>query len=194
MYHFLKYNKKTGMLIGSCKASSIDCLPNSLIPEEAYLEITEKKDIETINAMNFRKERLKGKISKNKIEQLKVEPIFQGKIELSTDAVDADNDGIPELPADGKTSAELRATILDLHGNIMTKKPILTKFQISRGIVSKREEQTINGIAVVQLTSSIETTQTEITVSAPGFQSDTIIIEFIPVEEFQMLNRPQKKK
>lgn len=180
--------------MGLCKVSGSDSLPKPRTPEEAFLEVTKKSHIESIASIDYRKQRIKGKVKDDKIKELKVESLFQGQIKLTTDAKDRDGDGIPELPADGSSTAKIKANIYNLQGRVMKGKSVKVRFRVSRGAISMREGQTKDGVVEVELMSSVETTQSRIIATADAFESDAMIFEFIPVKEFQMFTKGKKKK
>lgn len=193
MHFFVTYNKKTGDITGHFKASTAEFLPEPQTPEQGILEVTERNQIESIASIDPWRHRIEGKVKESKIEDLRIQPRFQGKIVLSTDAEDRDGDGLPELPADGSTSTKVRASIYDPRERLVTEKPVKVKFRVSRGTISRREVQTEDGVADVEFTSAAETTQSRIIATATALESDAMLFEFIPVEEFQRLVKGGKK-
>jgi hypothetical protein len=95
-------------------------------------------------------------------------------IHVSTDATDSDNDGIPDIPADGVSTARITAETPDGSDTEIT-------FRVTRGSISLRKVRTNKGKAMVELRSAGETVSSTITATAPGYRNGTIHIEFIPV-------------
>jgi len=102
-------------------------------------------------------------------------------IELTTSAKDTDSDGLPEIPANGKSKATITATIKDAEGNVLThvKKPVT--FRTTRGILSARNVSLTGGKANVTLTSILETVTATVTATAEECRPARINIEFLPV-------------
>lgn len=194
MKYYLTYDKKTGSIIGCCKASDIDSLPEPRMPNEGFIEATQKKHIGIIASMNPRKEKITGKVKKEKIDTLAIEPLFKGEIRLSTNAKDNDGDGLPELPADGESIARIKVATVDTKGRVIKDKTVKVEVRVSRGTLSKRQVQTKNGIAEVELRSALETTQCQISSSAPEFVRGYLLMEFIPVTEYEMLTKGKQKR
>jgi len=101
------------------------------------------------------------------------------KIHLTTDAVDTDGDGLPELPADGQSHTTIRAEIKTHQGQLVTEELSL-EFRTTGGTLSARKVTTTTGQASIELTSSIETIQITVTVSAEGFTEASLSFEFMP--------------
>jgi hypothetical protein len=185
MPHFVVYNKQSGEIVNRFKMSSNRFLPNPPSPETAIVEVTEKKDLQVMDAIAPFREEAQGKVVEGKIQGLKARPIFKGKIVLSTDALDRDGDGRPELPADGASGSQIMATIQDLKGKTIQKAPAIIKFRTSRGLLSKREVETKDGVAEIALKSVAETTMALISATSDGFETGKLEVEFIPTEEFK---------
>jgi hypothetical protein len=94
-------------------------------------------------------------------------------IELSVDAKDTDNDGIPDIPADGSSITRITAATADRSDTEIT-------FRVSRGSLSDRKVRTSKGKATVQLQSATETVTSTIIATSPGYRNGTLHIEFIP--------------
>lgn len=188
MQYFITYNKKTGEIVGSSRASGPEAFPYALLaPNEAVLEVTEKNHIELLDKVDFRSFVLKGTIKNEKIEMLKSESLFEGSIKLTIDAMDKDADGKPELPADGTSSARVTAILKDLKGNLLKRNDVTVRFRASHGSLSRREATTKNGEANVILTSSRDTKDCRLIASAERFRKDALVVEYIPEEEFKSL-------
>jgi hypothetical protein len=102
-------------------------------------------------------------------------------IRMSTDAPDTDGDGMPELPADGESTATITIQMMD--GQKQHKGEAEIKVSTTGGRLDKRVVKTNKqGRASVQLTSVKETIT--ITVSAAGltedYQKDSITFELMP--------------
>ena len=194
MYYYVTYIKKTGVITGFFRQSTNEFLPNPPSPEQDYVEVTDPKYLKPLANMEPRQERIEGYVKRKKIQGFKIQPRFQGCIELTTDALDRDEDGLPELPADGKTAARVMAHIKDLKGRTRKKETVAVRFQVSRGAIAQRMVESRSGIAEVALTAAAETTEAQVMATADGYEGDAMIFEFIPVEEYQMLTKAKKKK
>jgi hypothetical protein len=93
---------------------------------------------------------------------------------LSCDAGDADNDGVPDLPADGTSTTTITVKLDDNSQGDVT-------FRTTRGSLSKRTVRTsTKGQGSVKLRSSTETVSLAVTASAPGYRPAKLELEFIP--------------
>ena len=108
-------------------------------------------------------------------------PGFAGTITLTTTAEDADGDGLPELPANGRSQATVTATLRDIEGREIHE-PIDVRFRTSAGTLSRRTVRTENGLATVRLTASRETVLVSVRAFAAGFESASLDLEFVPPE------------
>ena len=194
MYYFVTYNKKTGAITGFFRQSTNEFLPEPPSSEEDYIEVTGPKNLKALKNMDPRQERIEGHVKRKKIQGFKIQPRFEGRIELTTDALDRDGDGLPELPADGKTTARLKAHIKDLKGRTRKKETAAVRFQVSRGAIAQRMVESRNGVAEVIFTAAAETTEAQVMATAEGYEGDALIFEFIPPDEFQLLAKTEKKK
>ena len=102
------------------------------------------------------------------------------EIVLTTSAEDRDGDGIPELPANGRSKVTIAATLQDEAGNVVSD-PVEVQFRTSAGTLSHRTMRTDGGHATVQLTSSRETVTATVRVTAAGFAPAQLELEFAPV-------------
>jgi hypothetical protein len=93
---------------------------------------------------------------------------------VTCDAHDTDNDGVPDLPADGQSVAVITAKTSD--GNNVT-----VTFRTTRGTLAQRSTATADGAATVELRSAVETVPVTVTVSAPGYRTGRLDMEFVPV-------------
>jgi hypothetical protein len=95
-------------------------------------------------------------------------------ITLSCDASDHDNDGIPDLPADGTSSTKITARLdVDAKADVT--------FRTTRGSLSNRTVATANGQATVELRAATETVAVIVTATALGYRPATLHLEFIPL-------------
>ena len=93
---------------------------------------------------------------------------------VTCDAHDTDHDGVPDLPADGKSVSVVTAKTSDGGDATVT-------FRTTRGTLAHRTAATAGGTAIVELRSAIETVSLTITVSAPGYRTGRLDMEFVPV-------------
>jgi hypothetical protein len=108
-------------------------------------------------------------------------PGVVGTITLTTTAEDADGDGLPELPANGRSQTTLTAMLRDTEGREI-QEPIDVRFRTSAGTLSRRTVSAENGLATVRLTASRETVLASVRASAAGFASADLDLEFVPPE------------
>lgn len=104
------------------------------------------------------------------------------KIYLTTDAIDTDDDGIPELIADAQSKATITAEVKNSRGELVTEELTLN-FKTTGGTLSARRVSTQDGRATVNLTSSLETVSVTVEVSAEGAKSSSLLFEFMPTEQ-----------
>ncbi|MGB8698137.1 MAG: Ig-like domain-containing protein [Thermosynechococcaceae cyanobacterium] len=101
------------------------------------------------------------------------------KLFLSTDALDTDGDGLPELAADGQSQATLTAQIRNTKGDRLSGDWVLD-FRTTGGTLSARRVAAPQGQATVTLTASVKTISVTVTVAAEGVESCSMSFEFMP--------------
>ena len=101
------------------------------------------------------------------------------KISLTTDAIDTDGDGIPELIADGSSRATIAIEVKTPKGEPVTEELTLL-FKTTGGTLSARRVTTSTGQATIELTSSLETVSVTVEASAAGVASHSLEFEFMP--------------
>jgi hypothetical protein len=188
MHHFVQYDKGTGRVTGSFTASSAELLPLPLSPNEAFVEVTDEEHLKTMASATPRTHLLEGSVIEGEIRALKQRPRFRGRIILTTDAEDRDGDGLPELPADGRSSMKITVRLVDAHDKALNLDTPIT-FKTSRGSLSSRQAVPKKGVATIELASAGETTSARITAAAPELEPGELVVEFIPVEEYKTLQR-----
>lgn len=104
------------------------------------------------------------------------------QIHLSTNAVDSDGDGLPELPADGQSKATITIEVKGTDGKLIQDELPLN-ISTTAGALSDRRISTQNGQATVEFTSSMETVTAVITVDAEGAKSASLTFEFMPPKQ-----------
>lgn len=104
------------------------------------------------------------------------------KIHLTTNAVDTDGDGIPELIADATSKATITAEVKNSQGEFVTEELTLN-LKTTGGALSARRVTTRDGQATVELTSSLETVSVIVEVSAEGVKGSSLAFEFMPLEQ-----------
>lgn len=92
---------------------------------------------------------------------------------IHCDASDTDGDGVPDIPADGKSQTKITVTTADKSDSEIT-------FRTTRGSLTKRTVQTASGVAEVDLRSATETVGLTVTASSKGYRPATLNIEFVP--------------
>lgn len=120
-------------------------------------------------------------VDENDVPSVGRKPI-RPKIYLTTDAQDADGDGLPELLADGMAQATIFAEVKDRGGKPLEQDAMLL-FKTTGGTLSARKVRTEGGKASVKLTSSVETIAVTVTASAEGIDGGSLVLEFVPREE-----------
>lgn len=95
-------------------------------------------------------------------------------LSLQSDAPDTDNDGVPDLPADGKSVAHVNVSTSDGTDTEVT-------FRTSRGSLNLRSAKTAAGKATVEIRSATETVPAIITATATGYRPAKLTLEFTPV-------------
>jgi hypothetical protein len=105
-------------------------------------------------------------------------PPLLAEIVLTTTALDIDGDGVPEVPADGKSAASVRVSLLDAKGMTLMKS-VEVHFRTTAGTLSQREVMTDRGKATVELISSRETVTAFVYAFAEGFKPDYLKFEFV---------------
>jgi len=101
------------------------------------------------------------------------------RIVLTTTVEDADGDGVPELPADGKSKATVRVLLRDAKQGLVKKSVELT-FQASAGSLSERTVTTKEGKATIQFIPGNETVTAVIRATAEGFEPGHLQFELVP--------------
>jgi hypothetical protein len=94
-------------------------------------------------------------------------------LHLACDAKDTDDDGVPDIPADGNSVATITATTADGSDTEIM-------FRTSRGTLSSRKAETSNGSAAVEIKAGVETVAATITAEAKGYRTATLQLEMVP--------------
>lgn len=95
-------------------------------------------------------------------------------LSLSCDAADNDGDGIPDIPADGSSVANVTAKTSD-------GADVEVTFRTTRGSLGERTVHTAKGLAAVSLRAAVETVAAIVTATAPGYRPARLNLEFLPV-------------
>lgn len=98
---------------------------------------------------------------------------------LSADAPDHDNDGIPEIKADGKSIVTITASIRDEEGKVITNFNDKIHFLTTGGVLSDRIVKCKGGVAKTTLQSVKETLTPTITAFTDGVRTGEIKVEFV---------------
>ena len=101
------------------------------------------------------------------------------KIYITTNAVDNDGDGIPELIADGNSKASITIEVKKPEGELVMEELTLN-LKTTGGTLSARRVTTNTGQATVELTSSLETVSVVVEASAEGVTRGSLELEFMP--------------
>lgn len=101
------------------------------------------------------------------------------RITLTTDAVDTDGDGMPEIPADGESKARIFINIKDVGGQPHLEETTLF-LRTTGGRLSARRILTSNGKAEASLTSVLETITITVSVRAENMEEVAITFELMP--------------
>jgi hypothetical protein len=193
MHHFVSYDKKTGEITGYFRMSSNELMPEPTTRGEAFLEVEDPRQIEKVQAMESGRAVVRGKVRSGKLQQIRTESAVSGRIAVEVEAKDLDGDGILELPADGTTKVTLRVVTYD-EGESVLKDSVPVRFRVTGGTLSRRDVETKDGKAEVQLTTSTETIRCDVFATSSRFESvPPVALEFIPPEEFQELQKQKKR-
>lgn len=176
----LLYNRKTGEILG---VSMLISDSSGLAPQPNMENVGFKmKGIEgyvipddEIVLRNLHSYRMEFDAEGNPIGFTRKESF---KIDLSTDAVDANGDGIPEIPAGG-ASCTIIASVRNEYGKVIKDRPFRIQFVSSGGILREYMVDTRTGVAKVQLDSIPETKRVHILARAEGCMSGELNIDFI---------------
>ena len=182
MHQFIRYDLKTGDIIGEFSSSSAEVLPRPL-PDEGYLELEDEQQSNLDRPADPFRTRLRGRVVDGKVQRVVRESIYSAELELTADLQDIDGDGVLDAPADGETEIVLKLGMIS-GGKAATEGASRVRFRTTRGTLSQRFVETSGGFAEVRLKAIAETTQAVITASAEGCQPVSLTIEFVPVEEF----------
>ncbi|MCB0521307.1 MAG: Ig-like domain-containing protein [Lewinellaceae bacterium] len=101
------------------------------------------------------------------------------RLNLETDAKDTDGDGMPELPADGKSKATINIDIKNPKGNLVKDETTIL-ISTTAGALSDRRITTKTGKAKLTLTASHETVTATVTAKAEGMAEASLTFEFMP--------------
>lgn len=101
------------------------------------------------------------------------------KIHLTTNAVDTDGDGLPEIIADGKSKATITIEVKNSQGEHVSDN-INLSLKTTGGTLSARRLSVSGGQATVELTSSLETVSVVVEVSGEDIQGASLAFEFMP--------------
>ena len=116
------------------------------------------------------------------------------EIRLSSDAPDTDGDGIPELPADGKSAVTITAELREGGLNdqrIHRDLPLV--FKTTGGILSQRFDLAQDGVARVTLMPGQETVTITVTASAEGFTTGSLTFELLPPADLAQLHASSRE-
>ena len=93
---------------------------------------------------------------------------------VTCDAGDADNDDLPDLPADGKSSTVVTVRSSDGGDAEVT-------FRTTRGTLTHRNVQMRGGSATVELRAGTETVAVTVSAWASGYRPGQLDLEFVPL-------------
>ena len=192
MQYFIRYDPRTGDIVGHLSASRQDISPVPRSAAEEILEVTSDDDKKALEGFDPASSRLKGRVHAGVLQSLKTEPIFTGRIALTSDHPDRDGDGWPELPADGTSVARIKATVVGPDGKPIKEKTRIA-FKVTRGTLSARAVDAKDGAAEVEWRSPTETVRARIIAHAEHFQEASLTLEFIPPDEFGKLSSRKSK-
>jgi hypothetical protein len=101
------------------------------------------------------------------------------KIILSTNALDTDGDGLPELKADGISKATIDIEIRNPKGELL-KKAVDLRINTTSGRLSERRLTTKKGTASIELTSTMDTVTVTVSVEADEMETQQLTFELMP--------------
>jgi len=158
------------------------------------VQVTEAEELRAISAHDPRTHRVEGTVHEGKIQTLRMRSRYEGHLVLHLAAEDRDNDGLVELPADGRSAVTITAGLTDEKGKPIKDRDVLVQFRVSRGTLSSRAVKSERGEASVELTPPVETTRAIITALAEGYRRADLALEIIPVDEYQALAKKPHAK
>lgn len=192
MNHFIRYDSRTGNITGHVFSMEDDVDPLPRSDAEQVLKITSEAEIEQLRNFNPFSSRITGRVRGGDLHALKVEPLFKGRILLTSENRDHDGDGMPEAAADGASVVRVKATIQGPDGKpVGANVPVA--FSVTRGTLTNRKVDARNGFAEVEWRSPAETVQARIVAQAEGFRQASLTLEFIPPDEYRALSSSGKK-
>ncbi len=100
-------------------------------------------------------------------------------IELTTDIADKNNDGIPELKADGRSKAAITVCVRDHTGELLIDNVREIVFKTTGGRLKKKIVKIKNGAAKTHLQSVKETKTITITATANGCRNGKLQLDFV---------------
>jgi hypothetical protein len=176
----LLYNKKTGEILG---VSMLISDSSALAPQPNMDNVGFKmKGVEgyvipddEIVLRNLHGYRMEFDADGNPIGFVRKEMF---KIDLSTDAVDANGDGVPEIPAGG-ASCTVIASIRNEYGKVIKDRPFRIQFVSTGGLLREYLVDTRTGVAKVQLDSVPESKRVHILARAEGCVPGELDIDFV---------------
>jgi hypothetical protein len=194
MHDFVYYDERTGEVTGSFRTSTPELLPKPLVPYQRQVRVTDDEHRRLLRERSLRASTIAGLVRDERIVSLELRARFDGRIVLKCDRPDLDGDGLPELPADGHSTARVTATVVAMDGTTRAEVTAPIAFQVSRGSLSRRRAQPEQGAANVEVRSVTETIRIDITASAEGFEGAALAIEIIPVDEYETLSQSRKAR
>ena len=186
MQFYVTYDIESGDVLGYLRTTS-PVKPRPRSDQEEFLPVSTEADIALLSRFSPGTHRLRGQVQDGVLHKLKTEPVAQGRIVLTSDGRDLDGDGVPELPADGKSVVTITAQVVDHDGQPLAREGLRIDFRVTRGVLSARRDVLRDGRAEVRLRAIEETITTEMTASAEGLSDGLLRLELIPPDEYQAL-------
>lgn len=176
----LLYNKKTGEILG---VSMLISDSSGLAPQPNMENVGFKvKGVDgyvipddEIVLRNLHSYRMEFDAEGNPIGFVRKETF---KIDLSTDAVDANGDGVPEIPAGGAACTVI-ASVRNEYGKVIKDRPFRIQFVTTGGILRESLVDTRTGVAKVQLDSVPESKRVHMLARAEGCIAGELDIDFV---------------
>lgn len=181
---FVRYNLESGEIFSLFKTSSDEFVPLPNSEEEGIIQVPEDELPEDLTPSTPGMEMVRGRVTDGKLQQLHRQPAFPVQLEITADLEDRSGGGTLAAPADGETAITIRARVTGT-AESKNESPAMVRFRTTRGTLSQRFVETQDGVAEVQLRAITETTEAVVSASTEGSSTASLVIEFIPVEEYE---------
>ncbi|MGB3306144.1 MAG: hypothetical protein WBA63_08150 [Thermomicrobiales bacterium] len=183
MYHFARYNIESGEILAEFTTNSKDLLPLAR-PGEAFIEVPEEHARRSATeSSDPTPTRLQGTVVNGEFRKIGRVAVHEATLELAADLRDLDGDGVLDAPADGTTEITLRIGVGGTRKGAGSKERRV-RLQTTAGTLSSRFATISGDGSTVTLRTSTETVLARVTATADACKGATLLIEFVPPDEF----------